>query len=565
MTQPEPANSPGRVLFCATHVAHDDRDSRPRRVLQFLDFLKDAGWTVSFLAAGGLQDVQRQIEELFAHARFDVALIASWSDAERCVRAIRAAAPATRIIVDSGRLDFLCDARDAFQAANRLDASNAARLIGEINAYAAADGVLTVSQKEAELIGDLTGDTSLAYAVPDGETARSHLMAAVGSVLTKSPNAAAPIARHHDREPVKLIAFYRPQFHPIPENDEWCGPGFTDWTDVVQASPQFQGHYQPRLPRDLGFCDLRLPAARRAQADLAREHGIHGFCYDHYWFNGKRLLERPFDEVLRSGEPDFPFCLCWANEPWSRRRADGRAEVLQAQTYSDEDDRSHLRALLPALADRRAIRVEDKPLFLVHRPVDLPNPGRTIATWRRMIKAAGLPGIHLVAVDHGENDRWDPIAAGFDAALLFQPQWPILRQTPPIPIDGKDRLKVYDYQSVWPALANLPGTPARQYETAVPGWDNSARNGDAALVLHNSTPEAFESWLRLLVHRAAERPSAHRLVFVNAWNNWAEGCHLEPDSRSGRAYLEATRRALESSPGQGVNADTVLVRGGMGQ
>ncbi len=388
--------------------------------------------------------------------------------------------------------------------------------------------------------------------------ARSFLMTAVSSVVVKTARTQAPevvartekppgpVSRKEDSDEVKLIAFYLPQYHPIPENDEWRGPGFTDWTNVSRARPLFPGHYQPRLPRDLGFYDLRLAAVRRRQAELASEHGIYGFCYYHYWFNGRRLLERPFDEVLQSGEPDFPFCLCWANEPWRRERSGTDEDVLQPQTYSEADDRNHLAALLPALTDRRAITVDGQPLFLVYRPLDLPNPARTIATWRSLIRAAGLPGIHLVAVEHGQNDQWDPIDAGFDASVLFQPQLAPLGQAPRIPVDGR-RLRVYDYQSVWASLAQAPRAPDHQYETAIPGWDNTGRIGEDAVVLHNATPEAYESWLQILIARAAARSHEHRFVFINAWNGWAEGCYLEPDIRSGRAYLQATRRALEQA------------------
>src|SRR5215475_4957626 len=180
----------------------------------------------------------------------------------------------------------------------------------------------------------------------------------------------------------RLVAFYLPQYHPIPENDEWWGTGFTEWTNVVSAKPVFAGHYQPHLPADLGFYDLRLPEVRQAQADLARNHGIHGFCYYHYWFQGRRLLRRPFDEVLRSGQPDFPFCLCWANENWTRVWDGSDKKLLIEQTYSADDDLAHIRWLAPAFRDPRHIRVEGKPLFLVYRARKLPDPLRTTSLWR---------------------------------------------------------------------------------------------------------------------------------------------------------------------------------------
>jgi hypothetical protein len=189
---------------------------------------------------------------------------------------------------------------------------------------------------------------------------------------------------------VRLIAFYLPQFHPIPENDDWWGKGFTEWRNVVQAKPLFPGHYQPHLPADLGFYDLRVPETRQAQADLAREYGIHGFCYYHYWFKGRRLLERPFNEVLTSGQPDFPFCLCWANESWTRAWDGQSGVILMKQEYSEEDDYQHIRWLSNVFRDKRYIRYEGKPLFLVYRVRDLPNPLQTTEIWRNEARRAGI-------------------------------------------------------------------------------------------------------------------------------------------------------------------------------
>jgi ubiquinone/menaquinone biosynthesis C-methylase UbiE len=348
----------------------------------------------------------------------------------------------------------------------------------------------------------------------------------------------------HPDDP-KLIAFYLPQFHSIPENDAWWGEGFTEWTNVGKAKPLFPGHHQPRLPSDLGFYDLRLADTRAAQADLARTYGIHGFCYYHYWFSGKQLLARPFNEVLSSHVPDFPFCLCWANEPWSRRW-NGRAEdVLQPQEYSPEDDLNHIRWLLPALKDQRAIQIEGKPVFVVYQGRDLPEPARTIETWRREVSRAGLPGIYLLTVETGWDTGWDATTAGFDGKILFAPQFTTLFNSgAEIPVPGKDNLRVFDYQKAWPVLANPAPVGYHRFETVCPGWDNAARRGDQAVVMHNSTPDAYGRWLREASERARALPPKSRVVFINAWNEWAEGAHLEPDLKNGRAYLEATRRAL---------------------
>jgi len=347
-----------------------------------------------------------------------------------------------------------------------------------------------------------------------------------------------------DPEALELIAFYLPQFHPIPENDQWWGEGFTEWRNVVNARPLFDGHYQPRLPSSLGFYDLRLPEAREAQAELARDHGITGFCYYHYWFSGKQLLERPFEDVLGSGRPDFPFCLCWANEPWSRRWDGQDLEVLQPQTYSEEDDRRHISWLLPALLDERAIRVNGKPLFLVYQGRELPDPARTVEIWQRVAREVGLPGIHLVSVETGWDEGWDASQVGFDGKVLFQPQFSILGRQPQLDT-GPVTSRVYDYEQAWQALAAPPLVGYDRYECVCPSWDNTARRGADSWVLHNSTPAAYQEWLELAIRRTLERPRSDRLVFLNAWNEWAEGAYLEPDQRSGLAYLEATRKALE--------------------
>jgi hypothetical protein len=374
-----------------------------------------------------------------------------------------------------------------------------------------------------------------------------------------APAITTPTPAHRDAvdaSNVRMIAFYLPQFHPIPENDAWWGRGFTEWTNVSKARPLFPGHVQPAQPTELGYYDLRLADARDAQAALAQAHGIHGFCYYHYWFNGKRLLERPFDEVLSSGQPDFPFCLCWANEPWSRRWDGSSHDVLQPQQYSAEDDEAHIEWLLPALRDRRAITVNGKPLLLIYQARDLPDPARTVALWKRRALDAGLGGLHLVAVETGWDAGWDATQVGFDAKLLFQPQFSILRTVPKISTPGKDALQVYDYRSAWPTLANPEPVGYPRYDTVFPCWDNSPRAGDRAVVVHGSTPAAYEEWLGLAISRAARRAPQEQLVFLNAWNEWAEGCQLEPSLAHGRAYLEATRsaltRAIAASPQRNV-------------
>jgi lipopolysaccharide biosynthesis protein len=361
-------------------------------------------------------------------------------------------------------------------------------------------------------------------------------------------------ANHAVEAAVRPIAFYLPQFHPVPENDAWWGPGFTEWTNVVRSRPRFPGHYQPHLPADLGFYDLRLPEVREAQAALARDHGIHGFCYYHYWFGGRRILERPFDEVLASGKPDFPFCLCWANENWTRVWDGGENQVLLAQRHSPEDDRALMQGILPAFDDRRYIRVDGKPLFLVWRTRLLPDPGATAQRWREVARAEGIGELYLVRVE-SHDDYTDPRSIGFDAGADFEPRTvkrmfgsPLWNRLPAsmLPRAYLEN-KLVSYGDVVAASLSRTAPDHELFRGLTPGWDNSARRTKEAKIVVGSTPEAYREWLeQLVVETRVRHDGDHRLIFINAWNEWAEGCHLEPDQRWGRAYLEATRDALAS-------------------
>jgi hypothetical protein len=340
----------------------------------------------------------------------------------------------------------------------------------------------------------------------------------------------------------RLIAFYLPQFHPIPENDEWWGKGFTEWTNVARARPLFRGHYQPHLPADLGFYDLRLPETRQAQVDLAREYGIHGFCYYHYWFKGRRLLERPLTEVLASGKPDFPFCLCWANENWTRRWDGHEEEILVAQEYCEEDDKEHIRWLVDAFRDERYIRVGGKPLFLVYRANDLPDPVRTASIWREEARRTRVGEIFLCRVESFAGERDDPGEIGFDASVEFQPDW---CQFGPTRHRGAN--EVYDYASVLERMLQKEPPGYTRFPCVMPSWDNAARRRSGATILHGSTPQLYQKWLTRALLTSEHSKETDGIVFVNAWNEWAEGNHLEPCQRWGRAYLEATRAALAAA------------------
>ncbi len=339
----------------------------------------------------------------------------------------------------------------------------------------------------------------------------------------------------------KALAFYLPQFHPIPENDEWWGPGFTEWTNVNRARPLYPGHYQPHVPADLGYYDLRLPEVRQAQADLASSHGVSGFVYYHYWFNGKRLLERPFDEVLASGSPDFPFALCWANEEWTRNWDASTGRVLMPQEFSDADDLAHIRWLATAFADDRYITIDGRPLMLVYRPQQLPDPKRTFDIWRKEAQALGFPDLYLCWVESHGPPLGGPAAFGLDASVGFMP---FSGERLFEPLEGTRGHRILDYRSAYLAELDKGDVPYKRFPSVMVGWDNTARRPFGATIFEGATPEAYEDWLRLAVDSTSEVRPEENYLFIVAWNEWAEGNHLEPDQRYGRAFLEATRAVL---------------------
>ncbi|MFZ2008173.1 MAG: glycoside hydrolase family 99-like domain-containing protein [Stellaceae bacterium] len=346
---------------------------------------------------------------------------------------------------------------------------------------------------------------------------------------------------------VRLIAFYLPQFHPIPENDRWWGPGFTDWQNVVKSTPLFEGHYQPHLPGALGFYDLRLDEIRRKQAEMARAHGIYGFCYYYYWFNGRRILETPLNRYIADPNIDFPFCICWANENWSRRWDGGNREVLLVQEHDTESDMQFIREVIPLFKDPRYIRVDGMPLLVLYRADLLKVPAATAAGWREECEKAGLPGVHLCAAQ--TFDITDPRPYGFDSACEFPPHkhavGHIAQDQRGLPEDFKGW--VCDYEMVARSSMTAPAPDYPLYRGLFPSWDNSARKRSQALIFHNSDPSRYEYWLRGLISYTRQNlVGDQRIIFINAWNEWAEGAHLEPDLQHGSAYLDATKRAMSS-------------------
>lgn len=358
-----------------------------------------------------------------------------------------------------------------------------------------------------------------------------------------------------NKQKIRAIAFYLPQFHPTKENDEWWGKGFTEWTNVAKARPLFRGHYQPHIPADLGFYDLRLSESREAQADLAKQYGIEGFCYWHYWFgNGKRLLERPFNEVLNSGKPDFPFCLAWANHSWMKKLWDPKAtfkdKLLMEQTYPGDDDiKNHFYTLLPAFKDERYIKVNGCPLFLIYAPLDYKDVTHFIRTWRDLAIQNGLNGIYFVGQGSTVN-RERILSLGFDAfndASVFGVQ--SSRNTLMLTIRKivARLLKypiTYSYADAMKYWVHPEARYADTIPTIIPNWDHSPRSGSKGLILTGATPELFKKHVTEIVDQVKDKKAEERIVFIKSWNEWGEGNYLEPDLQYGCEKLKVFKEVV---------------------
>ena len=375
---------------------------------------------------------------------------------------------------------------------------------------------------------------------------------------------------------VRVIALYLPQFHPIPENDEWWGKGFTEWTNVKKAKPLCKGHVQPRVPADLGYYDLRDPETRERQAELAREAGIEGFCYYHYWFgNGKQLLERPFNEVLASGKPDFPFCLCWANHDWTNKswkkgNTQKTGSMIMQMQYSEEDHINHFYNILPAFRDKRYITVDGKPLFAVWAPRNIPNGKRFVELWQNLAKQNGLPGIHFVGYTANANKKLpngkislyetnkasafyqSVLDIGYDAVIssgLTRAQsiiqgrlglaWNILTYKTRIPSSSH-----LDYSKVMRHYYVDEDAWENVYPTLLPQWDRTPRAGSKTEFLINSSPEKFQITIEEALSYLRDKTSEHRILFLKAWNEWGEGNYVEPDQQFGHGWLDAIKNAI---------------------
>lgn len=375
----------------------------------------------------------------------------------------------------------------------------------------------------------------------------------------------------------RVIAFYLPQFHPIPENDKWWGKGFTEWTNVGKAKPLFKGHYQPRIPADLGYYDLRMPEIREAQAEMAREAGIEGFCYWHYWFgNGKMLLERPFYEVLESGKPDFPFCLGWANHSWTTKtwenvKGSYKENIIAEQCYlGDEDYMMHFNYVLKAFKDKRYITVDGMPLFYIFAPMNIPNVSHFINLWQKMAKQNGLKGIYFVASRQSrelkEQTIWNTVRKkieidakakyqecfdlGFDGVnsrgeymaefhvrslLEVSKRW-LMRK-----LFNKATLTICKQSDINKFLYVDADRMENVYPTLIPNFDRSPRAGKRAHIYVDSSPKLFKEQIRTALCLIEGRAEEHRILFLQSWNEWAEGNYVEPDLRYGHGYLDVLK------------------------
>lgn len=376
----------------------------------------------------------------------------------------------------------------------------------------------------------------------------------------------------------RIIGLYLPQYHPIPENDEWWGKGFTEWTNVAKAKPLFHGHYQPRIPADLGFYDLRLPEVREQQAELAREAGLEGFCYYHYWFgNGKQLLERPFHEVLTSGKPDFPFCLCWANHDWTSKTWEKgsslrRDTMIMKMEYSREDYVRHFNYVLPAFRDSRYITVDDKPLFAVWNPRGIPDCRQFIDLWQNMAHENGLKGIHFVgqtdntgkglsgqesnyySADMAKEYYQSVLDMGFDAVIsqgyrrsvaLAQGRakmmWNLLTFNTFLPSHSE-----IDYTQLMNNYYVEEDRWENVYPTLLPQWDRTPRAGSKSEIVTGSAPEKFQRYTEKAIELISNKQPEHQILFLKAWNEWGEGNYVEPDQKYGHGWLDAIRNALNN-------------------
>lgn len=357
----------------------------------------------------------------------------------------------------------------------------------------------------------------------------------------------------------RFIAFYLPQFHPTPENDEWWGKGFTEWVNVAKARPLYHGHDEPHIPADLGFYDLRLSEVREQQAELARKAGIEGFCYYHYWFgNGRQILERPFKEVVESGKPDFPFCLCWANHSWYKKLWDpnnkGGDKLLAEQLYPGEKDYTeHFNALLPAFKDKRYIKVDGKLFFIIYDAIKFEDVEHFVRIWRDLAKQNGLNDFYFIATDQDSRNKEIILSKGIDA-IYNSDQFNIHHHLPTwkkvLLLLSRRWLKrptVFDYRDAARYMMNEDCQNRNTIPCILPNWDHSPRSGSNAIILKNAKPEYFKQLAKRAIQIVSGKPEQERIVIIKSWNEWGEGNYMEPDLEFGHGYINSLREAIEES------------------
>jgi len=348
----------------------------------------------------------------------------------------------------------------------------------------------------------------------------------------------------------KLIAFYLPQYHAIPENNRWWGKGFTEWVNVKKGIKVFDDHHQPRIPSELGYYNLDNLEIMKKQSELATYYGIFGFCYYHYWFGGKRLLEKPLEKLLASKEPSSPFCLCWANENWTRRWDGLEQEILMKQDYEKGWEIMFFNDLLPYLKDSRYIKVDGKPLVLLYRIDCIPDSNNVIAKWREMAKEEGFVGLHVAGIQYIGMTPEIPVSLGADASVEFPPHM-LISDRALMDISKVEGIKkefegyIEDYKQAMINFISRESSNVPWYRGLIPSWDNTARRGLKSHIYKGANPELYKEWLSFLADYAYSAPNGQPIIFVNAWNEWAEGAYLEPDEKHGRQYLEATCEAMK--------------------
>ncbi|WP_407179649.1 glycoside hydrolase family 99-like domain-containing protein [Bradyrhizobium sp. STM 3562] len=364
----------------------------------------------------------------------------------------------------------------------------------------------------------------------------------------------------------RLIAFYLPQYHQIPENSEWWGPGFTEWTNVARAKPNFSDHHQPNIPRELGFYDLTHPDTMRKQVELAKAYGLHGLCFYYYWFSGRRVLERPI-EIFEKGDFDLDYCFCWANENWTRAWDGDTKSILLEQKYDDNDAEAFISSIIGSLRNDRYIKIGGCPLLLVYRAKDIPEPTRWFRIWRDRARKEGFPGLHIAVVDF--YDITTPDEVGADSLVEFPPHKFNFPQNRPDTIPAFTNPKfsggVLDYIKVILQSVNRKPPNYKLFRGIIPAWDNTPRRQDTSTIIINSRPDLYGAWLAYLraYSRIVHPDQENRFIFINAWNEWGEGCYVEPDLRWGLAYLEETYRSAFYEGSSGATDELEFSRGAL--